>query len=161
MVCHGDRGQGLTEEWRSAWDPSHRDCWQSRCHASNHPPEGFDFPYGAPPLIGSGTLARHATLADLYTYLAAQMPWQAPGSLPGEEYWQLAAYLARANGVLVSDSDLSPEAAARVLLRSGEVVALAPARPSGASWLFLAGAALLLALLALLYARRKRHRGPV
>lgn len=116
MVCHGDRGQGLTEEWRNAWDPSHRNCWQSRCHASNHPPEGFQLPYYAPPLIGPGTLARHGTLADLHDYLATQMPWQAPGSLPPEEYWQLAAFLLRANGVAVSDADLNPAAAARVRL---------------------------------------------
>ncbi len=116
MVCHGDRGQGLTEEWRNAWDPSHRNCWQSRCHASNHPPEGFQLPYYAPPVIGPGTLARFATLADLHAYLAAQMPWQAPGSLPPEEYWQLAAYLARANGAAVADADLNPQAAAKVKL---------------------------------------------
>lgn len=27
------------------------------------------------------------------------MPWQAPGSLKADEYWQLTAYLMRANGV--------------------------------------------------------------
>ncbi|MGQ9840779.1 MAG: hypothetical protein ACUVR4_09705 [Anaerolineae bacterium] len=159
MVCHGDRGQGLTEEWRSAWDPAHRDCWQSRCHASNHPPEGFQLPYYAPPLIGPGTLARFATLAELHDYLAVQMPWQAPGSLPQEEYWQLVAYLARANGPAVSDADLNTEAAAKVKLArvrsgAGEETDAAVAQ----LWPWVLGPVLPLGaaiLVALIYARRR------
>jgi len=145
MVCHGDRGQGLTEEWRNAWDPSHRNCWQSRCHASNHPPEGFQLPYYAPPVIGPGTLARFATLADLHGYLAAQMPWQAPGSLPPEEYWQLAAFLARANGVPVRDADLNTEAAARVKLARGAGAGQAPVASPVQVWHGVLGLALLAA----------------
>lgn len=41
MACHGDKGQGLTEEWRAAWGEKEQNCWQSKCHAGNHPPEGF------------------------------------------------------------------------------------------------------------------------
>jgi len=56
MVCHGDRGQGLTEEWRAASGPDDMNCWQSRCHASNHPPEGFKLPLYAPMVIGEGAI---------------------------------------------------------------------------------------------------------
>ncbi len=157
MVCHGDRGQGLTEEWRNAWDPAHRNCWQSRCHASNHPPEGFQLPYYAPPVIGPGTLARFATLADLHSYLAAQMPWQAPGSLPAEEYWQLAAYLARANGVSVSDAHLNADAAARVLLHPPEVPAATAGKAAPIPWPVVAGVMLPLALWVLVFIRRKQR----
>jgi hypothetical protein len=97
MVCHGDRGQGLTKEWRNAGDPGDANCWQSKCHAANHPPEGFELPRYAPPVIGRGTLARFETVDDLYQFLKTRMPWQAPGSLSDEEYRQLAAYLAFAN----------------------------------------------------------------
>ncbi len=161
MVCHGDRGQGLTEEWRNAWDPSHRNCWQSRCHASNHPPEGFQLPYYAPPVIGPGTLARFATLADLHSYLETRMPWQAPGSLPAEEYWQLAAYLARANGVTVRDADLSAEAAARVrLARLPAADDRASAHAAIQTWLWVFGLGLLVVgalLTGRVYARRRRR----
>jgi len=99
MVCHGDRGQGLTEEWRNAGDPADANCWQSHCHAANHPPEGFVLPRYAPPLIGVGTLSRFQTVGQLHGYIQSAMPWQMPGSLDDEVYWQLAAFLAATHGV--------------------------------------------------------------
>ena len=45
--CHGNRGQGLTDEWRATWAPADQNCWQSKCHAANHPPEGFRAAHGA------------------------------------------------------------------------------------------------------------------
>lgn len=124
MACHGDRGQGLTDEWRSAWAPGDQNCWQSKCHASNHPPQGFELPRYAPRIIGEGTLVRFETAAGLYEYLRTQMPWHAPGSLQDDEYWQLTAFLLRANGVLPGQATLGPERAAQVHLRG------VPARPS-------------------------------
>ena len=99
MVCHGDRGQGLTEEWRNAGDPADANCWQSRCHASNYPPGGFELPRYAPPLIGDYTLARFATIGDLHDYIQLSMPWHMPGALEDEQYRRIAIYLADANGI--------------------------------------------------------------
>ena len=98
MVCHGDRGQGLTEEWRNAGDPADANCWQSRCHASNYPPGGFELPRYAPPLIGDYALARFATTGDLYDYIRLSMPWHMPGALEEEQYRRIAVFLADANG---------------------------------------------------------------
>lgn len=98
MVCHGDRGQGLTEEWRNAGDPADANCWQSRCHASNYPPGGFELPHYAPALIGDYALARFATIGDLYDYIRLSMPWHMPGALKDEQYRLIAIYLADANG---------------------------------------------------------------
>ncbi|MBX3054363.1 MAG: hypothetical protein KF753_23015 [Caldilineaceae bacterium] len=98
MVCHGDRGQGLTEEWRNAGDPADANCWQSRCHASNYPPGGFELPRYAPALIGEQTLARFPTIGDLYSYIQTSMPWHLPGLLEDEQYQRIALYLAAANG---------------------------------------------------------------
>lgn len=98
MVCHGDRGQGLTEEWRNAGDPADANCWQSRCHASNYPPGGFELPHYAPPLIGDYALARFATIGDLHDYIRLSMPWHMPGALEEEQYRRIAIYLADANG---------------------------------------------------------------
>jgi mono/diheme cytochrome c family protein len=116
MVCHGDRGQGLTDEWRGALDPADRNCWQSRCHAPNHPPGGFEFPHFVPAIIGPGRLARHETAARLYEFLRTRMPWQAPGLLSDDEYWQLTAFLVDANGVPLDGINLGPDNAARIRL---------------------------------------------
>jgi cytochrome c len=93
--CHGDQGQGLTDQWRSTWAPEDQNCWQSRCHVGNHPPEGFLLPRYVPPIIGSGTLSNHETALDLYNYIRQRMPWHNPGSLQDWEYMQLTAFIAR------------------------------------------------------------------
>jgi mono/diheme cytochrome c family protein len=116
MACHGDQGQGLTEEWRAAWGTEEMDCWQSGCHAKNHPPEGFEFPTYAPQLIGNGALGRFETAADLHNYISTKMPWHAPGTLDEKTYWQLVTFLATRNGVEVTEY-LTPENAPRVRLR--------------------------------------------
>ena len=61
LACHGDWGQGLTEEWRDTWGED-KNCWQSKCHAPNHPPWGFEIPKYAPSLL------------VLDRYLATTMP---------------------------------------------------------------------------------------
>ena len=119
MVCHGDRGQGLTEEWRAVTGPEEMNCWQSKCHASNHPPEGFVLPRYAPQVIGTGSLARFNTAADLHRYISEKMPWQAPGALDDERYWRLTAFLIRANNLKLGTEPLSPDNAHQVILREG------------------------------------------
>ena len=117
MVCHGDRGQGLTDEWRGALDIPDQDCWQSRCHASNHPPDGFVFPKAVPAVVSPGMVARFETGLDLYHFIKTRMPWQAPGSRSDEEYWQLTAYMLRANGIQPPDQ-LNVQNAASVKMRA-------------------------------------------
>jgi len=116
MACHGDKGQGLTEEWRTAWGTEEMDCWQSGCHGKNHPPEGFEFPTYAPRLIGDGALGRFETAADLHNYIGTKMPWHAPGTLDEKTYWQLVTFLAASNGIEVTDY-LTPENAPTVRMR--------------------------------------------
>jgi len=149
MVCHGDRGQGLTEEWRGALDPADRNCWQSKCHAANHPPEGFELPRQAPAVIGLGRLAQHQTAAGLYQFIRTRMPWQAPGILSDEEYWQLTAFLVDASGIAVGETPLGPENAADVGLapQASQTQAPVDGREAANGWLVLltAGTAALLA----------------
>lgn len=116
MACHGDRGQGLTDEWRAAWAPGDQNCWQSKCHAANYPPQGFQLPRSVPPVIGRWALTRFKTVAELYEYLRTQMPWQAPGSLQEDEYWQLTAFLLRSNGIASGRVLLGSENASHVRL---------------------------------------------
>ena len=115
MVCHGDQGQGL-EEWRKLLPEEDQNCWQSRCHAANHPPDGFQLPRYAPPVIGPGTLARFQTAAELYEYVETDMPWQAPGILASEEYWQITAYLLQAHGTDPGHEPLTLEQAVQLTL---------------------------------------------
>lgn len=115
-ACHGDVGQGLTDAWRAEWAPGTQNCWQSKCHAANHPPDGFVLPRFVPALIGPHTLARFETALDLYNYIHTAMPWHNPGSLLSSEYWQLTAFLAREHGVDVGDVVLDEDRAAKQLL---------------------------------------------
>jgi mono/diheme cytochrome c family protein len=133
MVCHGDRGQGLTDEWRGALDPADRNCWQSRCHAPNHPPGGFEFPKFAPAIIGASRLAHHETAAGLYEFLRTRMPWQAPGLLSDDEYWQLTAFLVDANGVPLDGITLGPDNANGILLARASTQGTTPAGLEGLS----------------------------
>ena len=99
MACHGERGQGLTEEWREIWEEDSY-CWASECHGERHPPQGFEFPQVTSPLVGTGTFLRFDNAQELHTYLVDTMPWWNPGYLKPEEYWQLTAFLLRMRGVL-------------------------------------------------------------
>ena len=121
MVCHGDRGQGLTEEWRAVAGQEEMNCWQSRCHASNHPPEGFVLPPYAPSIINPGSLSRFNTAEELHTFISERMPWQAPGVLDEETYWQLTAFLLRANNLNLGSAPLNQQNADLVHLRAGAV----------------------------------------
>ncbi|MBI3958568.1 MAG: hypothetical protein HY328_07150 [Chloroflexi bacterium] len=166
MVCHGDRGQGLTEEWRNAGDPADANCWQSRCHAANHPPDGFELPRYAPPVIGDYTLARFATIGDLHEYIQFSMPWHMPGFLEDEQYQRIAVYLADANGITGLNSDLDwMELAARAPTSRTSVAqpvvqaAVSEAKVSNQIWvrplLILAGAGLVVGGVA--WVRRRRR----
>ena len=100
MACHGDRGQGLTKEWRAVWEED-SNCWKSECHAPNHPPQGFEIPKTCcKAVLGPTALVRFDNAQELHTYLEASMPWWNPGYLKPEEYWQLTAFLLRAQDVL-------------------------------------------------------------
>jgi hypothetical protein len=98
----------LTDEFRNLYPPEDQNCWKSGCHGSRPYENGFTLPSAVPPLIGPGALQRFETAGNLFGYIDAAMPFQAPGSLEGEHYWQITAYLARANGKQVPEA-LGPE----------------------------------------------------
>jgi mono/diheme cytochrome c family protein len=111
LACHGDWGQGLTDEWRETWGEEDKNCWQSKCHAPNHPPWGFEIPKYAPPLLGVGSLARYKTADELHDNIAKTMPWWNPGSLTEEQAWQVTAYLLRERGELSDEITLDESTA--------------------------------------------------
>jgi mono/diheme cytochrome c family protein len=99
LACHGDWGQGLTDAWREEWSED-ANCWQSRCHAPNHPPQGFQLPKSVPGLLGPNSLIRFNTAAELKQNILGTMPWWNPGLLTDDQAWALTAYLMRARGEL-------------------------------------------------------------
>jgi mono/diheme cytochrome c family protein len=111
-TCHGDQGQGLTDEWRATWPPTHQNCWKANCHGPQpYPEDGFTLPRVVPALIGPGTLRRFATAADLYAYIRARMPFHAPGSLPEADYRAVTAFLLQRHGIPADGRPFDPEAA--------------------------------------------------
>lgn len=110
LVCHGDRGQGLTEEFRMLYPPDEQNCWQSGCHGNNPYENGFRVPTAIPPVVGElAPLHNFADASVLYAFISSAMPWHQPGSLEPEVYWRLTAYLLRENGYENPYEELGPD----------------------------------------------------
>ena len=101
MACHGDYGQGLTDEWRAEWGEEDSNCWQSGCHHYDHPPWGFQIDRTCcVAVIGPTTLQRFKNGQELFDYISTYMPWWKPGYLTTEEFWQVTNYLMVKNGAI-------------------------------------------------------------
>jgi hypothetical protein len=117
MACHGDHGQGLTDEWRAQFGPEDMNCWQSKCHSFNHPPHGFRLVKTIPALMGPETLIKYNNAQQLHDYIIKTMPWWKPGYLRADEFWQVTAFLIREHGALPKDALLDEGTASVYLLR--------------------------------------------
>jgi cytochrome c len=108
--CHGDQGQGLTDEWRAQYPPEDQNCWESGCHGNRPYEEGFVLPTAVPALVGEGSLQRFERWGEVYGFMRVAMPYQAAGSLAEEEYLAIVAFLARAHerwdGVPLNESNI-------------------------------------------------------
>lgn len=92
MPCHGDIGQGLTDEFRFKWESDHQNCWARGCHSGRYADDSFPVPTIVPPLAGVGLLARYTPDA-LFEYLRATHPPQDPGLLSDDNYRALVIFL--------------------------------------------------------------------
>ena len=109
MACHGDRGQGLTEEWKDAFGKEDRNCWNVGCHGYDHPPQGFLIPKDKviPAVAGMGRLTRFQNAQELHDFILANMPWWSPGKLTNEETWQVTSYILSLQKVMPAKFELS------------------------------------------------------
>jgi len=109
MACHGDHGQGLTEEWKDAFGKEDRNCWNVGCHGYDHPPQGFLIPKDKviPAVAGMGRLTRFQNAQELHDFILANMPWWSPGKLTNEESWQVTAYILSLQKVMPTKFELS------------------------------------------------------
>jgi cytochrome c len=108
LPCHGDKGQGLTDEFRETYPPEDNNCWARGCHGNDPYENGFTLPTTVPSLIGSNALTKFPKVSNLYGFIQAAMPFEYPGTLTEEEYWQITLFLLRENGIEYSgESDAS------------------------------------------------------
>jgi quinol-cytochrome oxidoreductase complex cytochrome b subunit len=100
-ACHGDRGQGLTQEWRNSYDAEYRDCWQSGCHGKDYAKNSFEIlQTGAPAITGPGKLTRFSSAFELQSFIFTNMPLFPSGSLTSEEALSLSSFILRMNDKL-------------------------------------------------------------
>lgn len=107
LPCHGDLGQGLTDEFRAAYPEEDRNCWDSGCHGERPYDNGFKLPKSIPAVVGPGTLQKYADASVLYAYIRATMPFWKPGSLTEEESWAVTAFVLRQNGLWAERVELN------------------------------------------------------
>jgi len=100
MTCHGDRGQGLTDEFRDIWEPDHQNCWAHGCHAGKEGDMGFPIPTVVPGVVKENRLSQFSSVQELSDYLKATHPPQSPGVLKDEEYDAIALFVFTMNGRL-------------------------------------------------------------
>jgi mono/diheme cytochrome c family protein len=135
MPCHGDLGQGLTDEFRTRQYPTEdQNCWKSGCHGDRPYDHGFTLPKVIPALIGAGTLTRFTTAQDLYAFISKAMPFNNPGSLSQAQYLQLATYLLASNQRVTANVQLDPSALTNIAVHDAVSTATpAPAATSPAT----------------------------
>jgi mono/diheme cytochrome c family protein len=129
-ACHAYNGEGLTAAWLRTWAPPDQNCWQSKCHAANHPPDGFVLPHYVPAIAGRGTLEAMRTAQDLFAFIHTAMPFQDPGYLSQQDYWDITAHILVLNHVPVGPDPVGQANAASIALHPSSLAAGPPA-PAG------------------------------
>ena len=129
LPCHGDRGQGLTDEFRAAYPPEDRNCWDSGCHGERPYENGFKLPAGIPALVGADALQKFPNAAVLQAYIQAAMPFWKPGSLAEDDSWAVTAFLLRQNGLRDDRAELNASNADQARVRAPEAESTPAPRP--------------------------------
>ncbi|MBN2045496.1 MAG: hypothetical protein JW757_10785 [Anaerolineales bacterium] len=144
MPCHGDFGQGLTDEFRELWPEDHQNCWGRGCHGGREMDEGFPIPKTIPAVISeSGEVLPFSTPEEFYEYLLTTHPPQNPGYLAEDEYWAMTAYVLAENNLIQVGKEIGPNAG---ILTGGKILAVCAI-----------GVLLLLVFVVVGYVRRNRQ----
>jgi cytochrome c len=160
LPCHGDKGQGLTDEFRTTYPPEEQYCWERGCHGEVPYEQGFTIPMKIPAVIGQSALAKFSDAAQLNAYIRATMPFWKPGSLTEEEAWRVTAFLLRENRLWNDGTELNASNAASVKIPRGALTpVVTPPQaevPAGNGMLIWgAGTGILLLLLLLMFILKK------
>jgi len=119
LPCHGDQGQGLTDEFRAIYPPEEQYCWERGCHGPNPYESGFTIPKAIPAVIGSDAIGKFTDAAQLHAYISAAMPYWKPGSLTEEESWRVTAFIMRQNGLWDGVGELNESNAGGIKIMRG------------------------------------------
>jgi mono/diheme cytochrome c family protein len=160
LPCHGDKGQGLTDEFRKTYPPEEEYCWERGCHGPNPYESGFTIPMTIPAVIAPDAISNFSDAAQLKTYIRVAMPYWKPGSLTEEETWRVTAFLMRENGLWNGVGELNASNAGEVKIPRGTPTPFVTPeqvqveeRSGGDQWLMVIGA--LSIILILLFALKK------
>lgn len=107
MPCHGDLGQGLTDEFRALWE-DHANCWDRGCHGGKKEDEGFPIPTVIPAIVTEEHLKQFTSEEKLFEFLKTTHPPQHPGYLEEEEYHDIAVILLNMNNRSSGENITSP-----------------------------------------------------
>jgi len=108
MTCHGDVGQGLTDDFRAIWPEDHQNCWDHGCHGGRIDDEGFPIPTIVPALVREGKLKKFSSLQTFEDFIKATHPPQDPGCLDDEQYHAIALYVFSMNNRSSEASTIIP-----------------------------------------------------
>jgi hypothetical protein len=150
MPCHGDKGQGLTDEFRGVWEPDHQNCWARGCHAGRRDDEGFPIPTIVPGLVDNSHLVQFSSLQEFSDFLKATHPPQSPGVLKDEEYRVIALFVFAMNGRTLADVAATP------VFTSTETPV--PSRESTASPYFVSVIVSLIVLMVIIFVLIRKNR---
>ena len=114
LPCHGDKGQGLTDEFRTTYPPEEQYCWNRGCHGEVPYEQGFTIPKKISAVIGQRALAKFSDAAQLNAYIRAAMPFWKPGSLTEEDAWRVTAFILRENNLWDDKTELNASNAANM-----------------------------------------------
>jgi len=162
MPCHGDRGQGLTDEFRAAYPPEEKNCWESGCHGANPYESGFTLPMKIPAVVGRDALGKFSDAAQLNAYIRAAMPFWKPGSLTEEDAWRVTAFILRQNDLWDDAAELGASNAAGVPIPRGTPIPVTAPQPAEGqertgTFVWLAAIVVVIVLLTIFILKKSRN----
>jgi mono/diheme cytochrome c family protein len=165
LPCHGDKGQGLTDEFRATYPEEEQNCWESGCHGKNPYESGFTLPKKIPAVIGDSALAKFSDGAQLHAYIRAAMPFWKPGSLSEEDAWKVTAFVLRENKLWNGVGELNDSNAGEVVIPRAAFLTPVVAPPqdsvqkrSGAlGWMILIGSLTVLIIVVFVIHRKQKY----
>jgi mono/diheme cytochrome c family protein len=119
LPCHGDRGQGLTDEFRETYPPDEVNCWQAGCHGKRPYENGFSLPTAIPAVIAHDAVTKFTDAAQLNSYIRVAMPYWNPGTLTEEQAWRITAFILRENGLWDGFGELDASNAGDIKIMRG------------------------------------------
>jgi hypothetical protein len=158
MTCHGDVGQGLTDEFRAIWPEDHQNCWAHGCHGGHNDDEGFPIPTIVPALVNEEKLAQFSSQGAFFEFLKSTHPPQDPGCLEDEQYQAIVKYVFNMNDRPLDVPTPEPTVISTPASTSTPEIVSEKETSSQPTLLFLVGAGIMLIVAALWLLKHKLPR---